>query len=187
MRSGASIRSAARGVADNRLRRLRERHDGGNEFVAIVSRDHFGCVQVQVGHQAVGGAEVDAYDAVGFVTEVNLEHGSVCECAVRIRLKSVATRLLTYFRRFSRARTLPGVPGWAASSYSSKLRRQLLVDVSLAFFRKLALSFRYGPGVRFFERHVELEDFFEQFRRNLFRLLLADIEAFFLQQIVRLA
>ncbi len=36
----------------------------------------------------------------------------------------------------------------------------------------------------FFQRHVELEDFFEQFGRNIFRALFADIETFLLQQVL---
>ena len=34
-----------------------------------------------------------------------------------------------------------------------------------------------------FEHHVELEDFFEQLRRNVLRALLADVETFELEQV----
>ena len=47
---------------------------GWNEFVAIPPRDHLGGVQVEVGDQAIGSAEVDAYNTVVLVTEVYLKH-----------------------------------------------------------------------------------------------------------------
>ncbi len=45
-------------------------------------------------------------------------------------------------------------------------------------------GFELRPELRLFERHVQLEDFFQQFGRHIFRPLLADVEAFEFQQIL---
>ena len=176
MRSGWSISSCARGVADDDLAVRRERNHAGHQLVAVFAEDHFGLGQVHPRDQAVGGAEVDA-DYVVVVVKLDLEHSSV------------SIRFDMYFRRFSsprRSRQRFAVVGRHPTRANFVL--QFGVDLARACLRTAArgrLRQRSVAAFSFFERHVEFEDFFQQLRRNVFRALLADIEAFEFQQIHR--
>ena len=63
--------------------------------------------------------------------------------------------------------------------------REFLVCFGLHGFEFRPGSLEFIPFRCFLEKHVQFEHFFEQFRRNIFRSLLADIESFLRQQVLR--
>ena len=56
--------------------------------------------------------------------------------------------------------------------------REFLVCFGLHGLKFVLARFEFIPFRCFLEKHVQFEHFFEQFRRNIFRSLLADIESF---------
>ena len=82
-------------------------HDAGDQAVAILARDYLGTGEVHIGDQAVGGAEVDAYDRLGPATaEIDLENGRHQGAD---SLSTCWTRLEMYLRRLRAARMGPSV------------------------------------------------------------------------------
>ncbi len=95
-----------------------------------------------------------------------------------------------YLRRFKTLRIWASTSRDCAASYCHKERSQLLVGLG-QHAREILLGLLQlrtrgiVAAAHLLQRHVQLEDLFQQLRRHVLRALLADVEALQTQQILR--
>ena len=95
----------------------------------------------------------------------------------------------TYRRRFEYPANLRQSIPVASTVVFRKLRLQLSVNPVAHRDELIPRLFqprtrRFIPAAQFLKRHVQLEHFFQQFRRNVLRPLLPDIESILFEQIL---
>ena len=196
VRSGWSI-SFSRAACPPRIPRLRaERNDARNQLVAVLAWNHFAVRQV---HDTRPGCwwcrgrcrlswPVHAnsiWNMIAFLRGYQC-HSHGCWTY----LAAIAASASNHVTRadFLRHAVIPDIVRDPASLEFAKRSRVVLreLDAAAGLFARIRelpelrqlRTRRFVAVSQLFERHVQLEDFFEQFGRNVFRSLLADVEAF---------
>ena len=126
--------------------------------------------QVHPRHQAVGGPEVDADDGVR-------------RCQIRSGTFVFIDQIGDVFAAVQDAADCVQRLAARGPRPTREVRLQFGVDAARMFSKRSRGGFELRAASAFLDRHVELENFFQQFGRNVFRALFADVEAFELQQV----